>query len=133
MVANGEMQGYTRMFDPSFVMMTIRPGDDQRLWNKQKAYATVVLNKLLKTTQGLRFLSVHEGDPWQHLLSYQAHVLKSTNTGTIISQAHSAHYSNPISKHQGTQVSFLNTVSEHFKTIASFGHIIDDKTKIAEV
>ena len=48
-------------------------------------------------------------------------------------QAHSALYSNPISKHQGTQVSFLNTVSEHFKTIASFGHVVDDKTKIAAV
>ena len=44
------MQGYTRLFDPSFVVHT---GDHQRF----------VLTKLLKTTQGLRFLSIHEGDP----------------------------------------------------------------------
>jgi len=87
----------------------------------------------LQTTQGLCFLSVHKGHPRQQLLSYRAHVLKSTSAGTLISQAHSTLYSNPIDKHQDTQVSFLNTVSEHFKTMVSFGHPIDTKTKIATV
>jgi len=98
-----EMQGYTRLFDSAFIPSSVRPGDDQRLYDKQKAYATVVLTKLLKTTQGLQFLSVHKGDPRQQLLLYQAHILKSTNAGTIISQANTALYNYPISKHRTFQ------------------------------
>ena len=95
------MQGYTRLFDLFFVITSIRPGNDQRLWNKQKAYAIVVLTKILKPTQGLRFLSVHEGDPRKQLLSYCAHVLKSSDAGTIVLQAMAELYSNPIDKHKG--------------------------------
>ena len=66
-------------------------------------------------------------------MSYQEHVLKSTNAGTIVSQAHAALYNYPISKHKGSQVSFLNHVSAHFKTMVEFGHVMDPKTKISTV
>ena len=79
------MQGYTRLFDPSFLITSIRPGDDQQLCNKQKAYTIFVLTKLLETTQGLRFLSIHKGDPRQQLMSYQSHVLRFTNAGIPLS------------------------------------------------
>ena len=129
-----EIQGYRRLFDLNFVVSSICPDDDQCLYDKQKAYATVVLTKLMKTTQGLHFLSVHEGHPCkQLLLYYRAHVLKSTNTGTIILQGNAALYNHPINKHQGSQVSFLNLVSENFMTMVSFGHNIDAKTKITTV
>ena len=70
-----------------FIIGSVHPGDDQRLFNKQKAYTTVNLMKLLKTTQGLRFLSIHKGDYCKQLLSYWEHTLKSTNAGTIDSQS----------------------------------------------
>jgi len=101
------MQGYKRLYDSSFDPKTIRPGDDQALYELQNAYAIVVFKTVLKTEQG-RFLLHHKGLPRTIFLKYKEHSLQ--------------------------QLSFLNLVAEHYERQSLLlGHNVDDRSKIAHV
>ena len=110
-----DMQGYKRLFESSFDPKQLRPGDDQRLYDKQKAYAIVVLDKVLKTEQGQRFRRTHKGNPRAIFSKYKDHNLNSKNAGTIVSESMADLLNSPISAHKGSQTAYLNLVAQHFE------------------
>lgn len=102
----------TTIFDPSNIVADL---DDARLYDKQKNYAKIVLEKIFQSAKGKEFLCDNKKDIVKGYKEYKAYIQSSLITEEHFHDELASIFAIPVEKHKGTLQSYIDGMDISFK------------------